>query len=63
MMKKQTMKKQMMLALVSLFALSVQAQANFNVSVSNPSKSAKTDAPVLSTSVSWELLVIFSVPW
>ncbi len=28
-MKKQTMKKQMMLALVSLFALSVQAQANF----------------------------------
>ena len=47
MMKKQTMKKQMMLALVSLFALSVQAQANFNVSVSNPSKSAKTDAPVV----------------
>ena len=38
MMKKQTMKKQMILALVSLFALSVQAQANFNVSVSNPSK-------------------------
>ncbi len=47
MMKKQTMKKQMMLALVSLFALSVQAQANFEVSVSNPSKSAKTDAPVV----------------
>ena len=47
MMKKQTMKKQMMLALVSLFALSVLAQANFEVSVSNPSKSAKTDAPVV----------------
>ena len=31
MMKKQTMKKQMMLALVSLFAISVQAQANFEV--------------------------------
>lgn len=47
MMKKQTMKKQMMLALVSFFAISVQAQANFEVSVSNPSKSAKTDAPVV----------------
>ena len=41
------MKKQMMMALVSLMALSAQAQANFEVSVSNPSKSAKTDAPVV----------------
>ena len=41
------MKKQMMMALVSLMTLSAQAQANFEVSVSNPSKSAKTDAPVV----------------
>ena len=37
----------MMMALVSLMTLSAQAQANFEVSVSNPSKSAKTDAPVV----------------
>ena len=41
------MKKQMMMALVSLMTLSAQAQTNFEVSVSNPSKSAKTDAPVV----------------
>ena len=37
----------MMMALVSLMVLSVQAQANFQVSVSNPSKVARTDAPVV----------------
>lgn len=31
-------KKQMMMALVSLIVLSAQAQVNFQVSVSNPSK-------------------------
>ena len=40
-------KKQMMMALVSLMVLSAQAQANFQVSVSNPSKVARTDAPVV----------------
>ena len=40
-------KKQMMMALVSLMVLSAQAQANFLVSVSNPSKVARTDAPVV----------------
>ncbi len=38
------MKKQMMMALVSLMALTAQAQANFNVTVTNPSKMVKTDA-------------------
>lgn len=37
----------MMMALVSLMVLSAQAQANFQVSVSNPSKVARTDAPVV----------------
>lgn len=36
-----------MMALVSLMVLSAQAQANFQVSVSNPSKVARTDAPVV----------------
>ena len=40
-------KKQMMMALVSLIVLSAQAQVNFQVSVSNPSKVARTDAPVV----------------
>ena len=40
-------KRQMMMALVSLMVLSAQAQANFQVSVSNPSKVARTDAPVV----------------
>jgi hypothetical protein len=40
-------KKQMMMALVSLMVLSAQAQVNFQVSVSNPSKVARTDAPVV----------------
>ena len=40
-------KKQMMMALVSLMVLAAQAQANFQVSVSNPSKVARTDAPVV----------------
>ena len=35
------------MALVSLIVLSAQAQANFQVSVSNPSKVAGTDAPVV----------------
>ena len=38
-------KRQMMMVLVSLMVLSAQAQANFQVSVSNPSKVARTDAP------------------
>ena len=41
------MKKQMMMALVSLMALTAQAQANFNVTVTNPSKMVKTDQPVV----------------
>ena len=41
------MKKQMMMALVSLMALTAQAQANFNVTVTNPSKMVKTDEPVV----------------
>ena len=40
-------KKQMMMALVSLIVLSAQAQVNFQVSVSNPSKVARTDVPVV----------------
>ena len=41
------MKKQMMMALMSLMALTAQAQASFNVTVANPSKSAKADEPVV----------------
>ena len=41
------MKKQMMLVLASLLTLSAQAQANFSVSVSNPSKAERTDEPVV----------------
>lgn len=37
----------MMMALVSLMALTAQAQANFNVTVTNPSKMVKTDEPVV----------------
>ena len=37
----------MMMALVSLMALTAQAQANFNVTVTNPSKMVKTDQPVV----------------
>ena len=37
----------MMMALVSLMALTAQAQANFNVAVTNPSKMVKTDEPVV----------------
>ena len=37
----------MMMALVLLMALTAQAQANFNVTVTNPSKMVKTDQPVV----------------